>query len=62
MKAALLGVERPVPIGERHAVGSLIGEAMQGIDERSEIFRRFGECGGPDDPIQLGVRLPIVER
>jgi len=39
-----------------------VQEVEHGIDERLEILLPFGQGGRPEDPVELGVGLAIIER
>jgi len=62
LESCLRSVGRPVPIGERHARGRLVGEFHHGRDERLKISPRFRQRCSPDDPVEFRIVLPAVER
>ena len=51
-----------VPVGEGDAGGGLVGPAIDGVDEGVELRWVFGQGGGPELPVELGVGLAAVER
>src|SRR5215472_6164948 len=62
LKSNLLTVRRRVPIAQGHTSGSLVRETVAGIGERFETGPVAGQGRRPDQPVELGVRGPIVER
>src|SRR5215207_2480569 len=62
LEARLLAVGGAVPVRERDAARRLVDEAVDGRDEGLKILVRFGERRRPDDPVELGVSLAVVER
>src|ERR1044072_7073878 len=62
LKADLLAIAGAEPVRERDAARRLVDEAVDGGDEGLEILVPFGERRRPDDPVELGVSLSVVER
>jgi len=62
LKANLFAVGGFVPISKRNARRRLVHPAIGRRDQPAEVVVLFGEAGGPDDPIELRVRLAVVER
>ena len=51
-----------IPIGHRLTVGRLAQEANHGCDQSLEVVLVVGERRCPQRPVELGVRLAVVER
>ena len=51
LKAGLLRVGRPVPVGKGNPRRRLLQEAADWLDKGCEIFPGLGQRGSPDDPI-----------
>ena len=62
VKPRLLRRVGEVPVGHRDPVRRFVQEREHGIDQGLEVSRSWVKRGRPEDPVQFGVGLAIVQR